>query len=205
MDPQNLEHIVLQQLKRKLDRISDSQNRAGSMGALIAVILGIGFSLVAQTSTKQYFHLIPLGLLVISFLLFYNVFVRNSPVDIIITGIKGAEAPKPYKKSFIENIVTFNAVFNKCTPKDPLHQIEKRIIWATATTQWAHAFFLTCVAMEIIESTASSAYPKTELAARVAHSLTALGILIIIRILGLYSIRYTNTASLKIENTPNDQ
>jgi hypothetical protein len=190
--------IVKQQWQDRVDQLSGIQNRAATMSAVTATIMGIGVPLIAAVGAARYFHTMPFILLICSFILFYTAFIRNSPATFKVTGIKGVPEVKQYKMTKLEKLLRWNIRLPKDKPTEAADQLDKQITWGTLTMKWAHSFFLSCIALEIVEVTMNNVYPHSENKARFYHLLTALFFLALFRWVFLRDTVYTNTGTIKV-------
>jgi hypothetical protein len=147
---------VLSEATEIQNRIRDVQQRAVTMSAVIATILGIGLPLIAQQQTRHYFHRIPILLLSISFLLFYSVFTRGiatinlTKIELEQDGQKQLlKIRDSYEPTFIEKLISIQYTRYIDSPKDIRLRLDKTLLWRTSLSQWAHSFFIAAILAEV--------------------------------------------------------
>jgi hypothetical protein len=165
-----------------VEEIRHTQNRAGTMAAVIATIMGIGLPLIAQPQTKQYFHIIPFFFLLCSFLLFYWTYIRATWLG----------TPKYKKKSVFLTVISGTLVLRTDEPlKDVL---SKSLILARALSQWGHAFFLTFIFGELAAVYLSPSKPTS----KSLQLLCGLLLAILIRVTAMSTTGMTNPSGKQI-------
>lgn len=184
-------------------RVKSVQERAGTMSAVIATILGIGLPLLIQPETKHYFHVLPFLLLLSSFILFYMAFSRGITYldikDDYITTEDGKQYYTPqrekYKPNNFERLLGAQYVLIKNQPTDIRDRLEKVLFWRTALSQWAHSFFLSSILVETLKVK----YPGHTLLDMIFFGLLSVVLVTTIKYFVFLKIQGNQTTTFKIK------